>query len=301
MTEYPRDVVGYAGDPPHARWPRDARLALQFVINYEEGGESCVLHGDASSETFLSEIIDAQPYTGARHMSMESIYEYGSRAGFWRLHRLFTERGWPVTVFGVATALQRNPAAVRAMRSAGWEIACHGLKWIHYQDVPEEVEREHMQRAIELHTEVCGERPLGWYTGRDSPNTRRLVAEAGGFLYHADSYADDLPYWCREFDPPLLTVPYTLDANDMRFVTAHGFRTGRQFYHYLRDSFDLLYAEGVERPRLMSVGLHGRLAGRPGRASGLQRFLDYVARYDDVWICRRVDVARHWHEAHPPR
>ena len=301
MTEYPRDLVGYAGDPPNARWPDGARIALQIVVNYEEGGESSVLHGDPASESFLTEIVGARPYPGARHMSVESIYEYGGRAGFWRLHRLFTERGLPVTVFGVATALERNPAAIEAMRNAGWEIACHGLKWIHYQDVPEEVERDHMRRAIELHTRVCGKRPLGWYTGRDSPNTRRLVAECGGFLYHADSYADDLPYWCTEFDPPLLAVPYTLDANDMRFATPQGFHTGRQFCEYLTDTFDYLYEEGAVRPRMMSVGLHCRLAGRPGRTDGLRRFLDHVARFDNVWICRRLDVARHWHETHPPR
>ncbi len=298
--DYPRDLVGYGAHPPDARWPGGARLALQFVLNFEEGGENCVLHGDAASEAFLSEIIGAQPYAGARHMSMESIYEYGTRAGFWRLHRLFTARGLPLTVFGVAMALERHPEAVAAMRAADWEIASHGWRWIDHQFMDEATEREHIARAIEIHERVTGARPLGWYTGRDSPNTRRLVQEAGGFLYDADSYADDLPYWVPGPEGPHLVVPYTLDANDMRFATAQGFNTGDDFERYLTDAFDLLRAEGAETPRMMSVGLHCRLAGRPGRAAALARFLDHVQRQDDVWVCRRVDIARHWHAEHVP-
>jgi putative urate catabolism protein len=292
-------MVGYGANPPKADWPGRALLALQFVINYEEGGESSILHGDAASEAFLSEIVGAQPLKGARHMNMESIYEYGSRAGFWRLHRLFTERGMPVTVFGVAMALARNPDAVAAMQAADWEIASHGYRWIDYQFMPEKTEREHLKTAIALHTEATGSRPLGWYLGRCSPNTRRLVAEEGGFLYDADSYADDLPYWVTVEGKPQLIVPYTLDANDMRFATAQGFNSGDQFFVYLKDSFDLLYAEGRTRPKMMSVGLHCRLAGRPGRAAALARFLDYALKHDEVWICRRIDIARHWRQHHP--
>ena len=291
--DYPRDLVGYGAGPPDPHWPGSARIALQFVINYEEGGENCILHGDTASEAFLSEIVAARPYEGMRHLSMESLYEYGSRAGFWRLHRLFTARSMPVTVFGVATALEQNPGAVAAMRAAGWEIASHGLRWIDYQYVDEATEREHIARAIDLHARVTGERPLGFYQGRTSPNTLRLVSEAGGFLYSADSYADDLPYVDRESG--LLMVPYTLDANDMRFATAQGFNSGDQFFTYLKDSFDTLYHEGG---RMLSVGLHGRLAGRPGRAAALARFLDYVAGHGDVWVARRVDIARHWRAQH---
>ncbi|TQV86210.1 allantoinase PuuE [Exilibacterium tricleocarpae] len=300
MTHYPRDLVGYGEHPPHPRWPGGARLALQFVINYEEGGESCILHGDPASEAFLSEIVGARAYPGQRHMSMESLYEYGSRAGFWRLHRLFTERQVPVTVYGVATALERHPAAVAAMRAANWEIACHGLKWIHYQDISEAEESDHMARAVALHTRVCGARPLGWYTGRDSPHTRKLVAQYGGFKYHADSYADDLPYWCTDFAEPLLIIPYTLDCNDMRFATAQGFKSGDQFFTYLKDSFDYLYEEGATAPKMLSVGLHCRLAGRPGRTMALRRFLDYVLGFDAVWLCRRIDIADHWYSHHSP-
>ncbi len=300
MTEaYPRDLVGYGRRPPDPRWPGGARLALQFVINYEEGGENCILHGDPASEAFLSEIVGAEPWPGQRHPNMESIYEYGSRAGFWRLWRLFTERDLPVTVYGVATALARNPDAVTGMREAGWEIASHGLKWIDYRDMSEAEERRHLAEAIRIHSEAVGERPLGWYTGRCSANTLNLIMEEGGFLYSSDSYADDLPYWVKGPKGPHLIVPYTLDANDMRFATAQGFNSGDQFFAYLRDSFDLLYEEGRQgAPKMMSVGLHCRLAGRPGRAAALGRFLDYAAGHEAVWITRRLDIARHWHAQH---
>lgn len=297
--DYPRDLIGYADDPPRPAWPGGARLAVQFVINYEEGGEHCVLHGDGESEAFLSEIIGAEPVRGARHMNMESLYEYGARAGFWRLRRLFTEREVPVTVFGVAMALERNPRVVAAMQEAGWEIASHGYRWIDYQDFPETLERNHLRQAIEVHTRVTGERPRGWYLGRCSPNTHRLVAEDAGFVYNADSYADDLPYWDTFHTNPQLMVPYTLDANDMRFATAQGFNAGDQFFAYLKDSFDVLYAEGAEAPKMMSVGLHCRLAGRPGRAAALARFLDYVRGHEAVWLCRRIDIAEHWQAQHP--
>ncbi|HZT18597.1 MAG TPA: allantoinase PuuE [Dongiaceae bacterium] len=299
LTDYPRDMRGYGAAPPHPRWPGEARLALQFVVNYEEGGENCVLHGDPASEAFLSEIVGAQPLAGVRHMNMESIYEYGSRAGFWRLHRLFTARGLPVTVFGVTMALARNPEAVAAMKDAGWEIASHGYRWIDYQSVPEETEREHLRLAVALHEQLTGERPLGWYLGRCSPNTRRLVAEEGGFLYDADSYADELPYWETVAGRPQLIIPYTLDANDMRFATSQGFNSGDQFYAYLKDSFDMLYAEGASAPRMMSVGLHCRLVGRPGRATALARFLDYALEHPRLWVCRRIDIARHWRATYP--
>jgi putative urate catabolism protein len=297
---YPRDLIGYGAHPPHPRWPNDARLALQIVLNYEEGAENSVLHGDPASETFLSEIMGAQAFA-ARHMSMESLYEYGSRAGAWRLLREFDKRKIPLTVFGVAMALERNPGLTVAMVAGGHEIACHGWRWISYQQVDEATERADMQRAIATIERLTGARPLGWYTGRDSPNTRRLVAEYGGFLYDADSYADDLPYWVTAADKPHLVVPYTLDANDMRFATAQGFNSGDQFYAYLRDTFDVLYAEGATAPKMMSVGLHCRIAGRPGRVAALRGFLDHVMSHDRVWICRRVDIARHWHEHHPPQ
>ena len=301
MTDmaYPRDLVGYGRNPPDPRWPGEARIAVQFVLNYEEGGENCVLHGDAASEAFLSEITGAQPLKGVRHMNMESIYEYGSRAGFWRLWRLFSERGLPLTVYGVATALARNPGAVAAMQEAGWEIASHGLKWVEHQYMDREEERRQIKEAIRLHEEVTGERPLGWYTGRSSPNTLALVVEAGGFLYAADSYADDLPYWVEVEDKRQLIVPYTLDANDMRFAIQAGFTAGDQFLAYLKDSFDVLYEEGRRSaPKMMSIGLHCRLVGRPGRAAALARFLDHIAKHDKVWVCRRIDIARHWHEHH---
>ncbi|MDI9640084.1 allantoinase PuuE [Geitlerinema splendidum] len=297
---YPRDLIGYGQNPPHPHWPDRARLALQFVINYEEGGENCILHGDSASEAFLSESVGATPLLGVRNLNMESMYEYGSRAGFWRLHRIFTSRQLPVTVYAVTMALQRHPEAAMAMSKAGWEIASHGYRWIDYQYVSEAVEREHIRKAIEIHTQVTGERPLGFYQGRVSPNTRRLVVEAGGFLYDADSYADDLPYWVYDYGSPHLVIPYTLDNNDMRFATYQGFNSGDQFFTYLRDAFDVLYAEGETAPKMMSVGLHCRLAGRPGRAAALNRFLDYVQSHEAVWICRRVDIARHWRVHHPP-
>lgn len=292
-------MAGYGGAGPFADWPGGARIAINFVVNYEEGAENAVLHGDAASEAFLSEIVNAQPVPGMRHISMESLYEYGSRAGFWRLRRLFAERGMPVTVFGVAMALARNPRAVAAMLESGWEIACHGYRWINYQHVPEAIEREHMAQAIALHTALTGERPLGWYTGRTSPNTARLVAGEGGFVYDADSYADDLPYYDNANGRAQLIVPYTLDANDMRFCAAQGFNSGEQFYAYLKDSFDTLYAEGESEPKMMSVGLHCRIAGRPGRAAALARFLDYVQGHERVWVARRIDIARHWLARHP--
>ena len=298
MTDdhYPRDLRGYHGHPPKADWPGAARIAVQFVINYEEGAENCVLHGDAASEAFLSEIVGAAPIPGQRHMNMESMYEYGSRAGFWRLHRLFTESGFPVTVFGVAMALQRNPDVVAAMQKADWEIASHGYRWIDYQGVDEATEREHLHKAIAIHTDVTGERPTGWYLGRCSPQSHRLVAEEGGFRYNADCYSDDVPYWNYQCGEPQLMVPYTLDANDMRFATAQGFNSGQQFFDYLKDTFDVLYAEGS---KMMSVGLHCRLAGRPGRTAALARFVDYVAGHDDVWVSRRIDIADHWRERFP--
>lgn len=294
---YPRDLRGYGRQPPEPKWPDGARTAVQFVVNYEEGAENCVLHGDAASEAFLSDIVGAVAYPEQRHMNMESLYEYGARAGFWRLHRMFTERNLPVTVFGVAMALERNPDAVAAMQEAGWEIASHGYRWVDYQQVDEITEAKHMRLAIDIHTRVTGERPLGWYLGRCSPNSHRLVSEEGGFLYNADTYADDLPYWDYRCDTPQLMVPYTLDANDMRFATPQGFNSGQQFFEYLRDSFDVLHAEGG---RMMSVGLHCRLAGRPGRAAALGRFLDHVESHGDVWVSRRIDIARHWRANHPP-
>ena len=298
VNQYQRDMIGYGANPPQADWPGAARLAVQFVINYEEGGENNILHGDAASEAFLSEIVGATAWPGQRHMNMESIYEYGSRAGFWRLHRMFTSRNLPVTVYGVATALARNPDIVSAMKDANWEIASHGLKWIEYKDFSIENEREHLLQAIELHTSVVGERPLGWYTGRNSIHTRQLVMEEGGFLYDSDSYADELPYWVNGPSKPHLVIPYTLDVNDMRFATPQGFNSGEQFYQYLKDSFDVLYAEGETVPKMMSIGLHCRLAGRPGRAAALGKFLDYIDTYNDVWITRRVDIAIHWHAKH---
>jgi len=295
---YPRDMAGYAGQPPHAQWPNGARLAVQFVLNFEEGGENHVLHGDSGSEQFLSDIIGA-PSFPERHMSMDSLYEYGSRAGFWRIHQEFQKRGLPLTVFGVAMALARNPAIVEAIKAADYDVVSHGWRWIHYQNVDMQTERQHMQQAIEILDALFDKKPLGWYTGRDSPNTRRLVVEQGDFLYDSDYYGDDLPFWTTVDSKPHLIVPYTLDANDMRFATAQGFNTAEQFYTYLKDSFDVLYEEGETAPKMMSIGMHCRLLGRPGRFRALQRFLDYVQSHDDVWICRREDIARHWIEHHP--
>ncbi|MEM8958133.1 MAG: allantoinase PuuE [Pseudomonadota bacterium] len=298
---YPRDLLGYGAHPPDPHWPERARIAVQVVINYEEGGENCLLHGDPASEAFLSEIVGAAAWPGQRHWNMESIYEYGARAGFWRLHRLFTELAIPVTVYGVATALARSPEQVAAMGKAGWEIASHGLKWIEHKDMDEAEERAQMEEAIRLHTEVTGSRPRGWYTGRCSMNTVRLAAEEGGFAYVADSYADDLPYWSQIGGRDQLIVPYTLDCNDMRFATPQGFNSGDQFFAYLKDSFDALYAQGAAgAPRMMSVGLHCRLAGRPGRAQALRRFLEYAQGHDGVWFARRIDIADHWAATHPP-
>ncbi|QND50501.1 allantoinase PuuE (plasmid) [Phyllobacterium sp. 628] len=300
--KYLRDMHGYGANPPHAHWPDGAKIAIQFVLNYEEGGENCVLHGDASSEAFLSEIVGAQPWAGQRHWNMESMYEYGARAGFWRLHRLFTAKNVPVTVYGVATALQRSPAQVRAMQDANWEIASHGLKWIDYKDYTREAEREHMLEAIRLHTALTGERPRGWYTGRCSVNTVDLATEEGSFEYVSDSYADDLPYWHEAGNRQQLIIPYTLDANDMRFATPQGFNAGDQFFSYLKDSFDTLYAEGeAGSPKMMSIGLHCRLAGRPGRTAAVARFIDYVQSHANVWLARRIDIARHWAKVHPAR
>lgn len=296
---YPRDLKGHGATPPQADWPGGARIALQFVINYEEGGENCILHGDATSEAFLSEIIGAKAREGVRHMSMESIYEYGSRVGVWRLFDLFKSRDIPVTVFAVAMALERHPDVAEVALKNGIEICSHGYRWIDYQYVPEDIEREHMNIAIEIQKRITGARPLGWYTGRTSPNTRRLVADEGGFLYDADDYSDDLPFWSTVSDTPHLVVPYTLDANDMRFGSAQGFNAGDQFFNYLKDSFDTLHEEGAQTPRMMSVGLHCRIAGRPGRFAALKRFVDYARSHDDVWFCRRIDIARHWRDRHP--
>jgi len=310
-SNYPRDLAGYGRTPPHAQWPDGARIALQFVLNYEEGAENCVLDGDAGSEVFLSEIIGAQSFP-ARHMSMESIYEYGSRAGLWRLLRMFEDRKLPLTIFGVARALQRNPDATAAFLELGHEIACHGLRWISYQNTDEATERKHIAEAVAIIKDITNNAPLGWYTGRDSPNTRRLVAEHGGVAYDADSYADDLPYWenvnVRNADGstasmPQLIVPYTLDSNDMRFAAPQGFNSGTQFFDYLKDAFDVLYAEGdpagLDCPKMLSVGLHCRIVGRPARAAALARFLDYVQQHDKVWITRRIDIADHWRKTHP--
>lgn len=296
---YPRDMIGYGAHPPHAQWPDGAKIAVSFVLNYEEGGENCVLHGDKASEAFLSEIIGAQPIPDARHMNMESIYEYGSRAGVWRLLRLFQEFNMPLTVYAVGMALERYPALAEEFVKLGHEVASHGYRWIDYQNIPADIERADMLRSIEAIRRLTGERPLGWYLGRCSPNTWRLVAEEGGFLYNSDSYADDLPYWDAQFGKPQLIIPYTLDANDMRFATAQGFHTGDQFFAYLRDTFDALYAEGDSAPKMMSIGLHCRLVGRPGRVIGLRRFLEHIAKHSGVWVTRRVDIARHWIATHP--
>ncbi len=305
---YPRDLVGHGPDVPHAKWPGGARIAVQFVLNYEEGGENHVLHGDAGSEQFLSEIIGAASFP-ARHMSMDSIYEYGSRAGVWRLLREFEQRGLPLTVFGVSMALARHPELTKVLNDHGHEIACHSWRWIHYQHMDEATEREHIAKGTAIIREMTqGQWPLGWYTGRDSPNTRRLVMAHGGYEYDSDYYGDDLPFWMKVAldDGEVghqLVIPYTLDANDMRFASPQGFNTGDHFFEYLRDSFDVLYAEGdpagLNRPKMMSIGMHCRLLGRPGRMRGLQKFLDHIQAHRDVWVCRRIDIARHWKAVHP--
>lgn len=297
--DYPRDLIGYGDQPPHPHWPGNARIAVSFVLNYEEGGERNVLHGDSESEAFLSEMVAAQPLQGQRNMSMESLYEYGSRAGVWRVLKLFRQAGIPLTVFAVAMAAQRHPEAIRAMVADGHEICSHGYRWIDYQNVDEAVEREHLLDAIRILTDIIGQRPLGWYTGRTGPNTRRLVMEEGGFLYDSDAYDDDLPYWQPGADRPHLVIPYTLDTNDMRFTQVQGFNKGEDFFDYLKDAFDVLYAEGAEAPKMLSIGLHCRLIGRPGRLASLKRFIDYVQGHEQVWLARRVDIARHWQQVHP--
>lgn len=296
---YPRDMVGYGRHLPKVQWPENARIAVQFVLNYEEGGENCVLHGDSQSESYLSEIVGTTARSNARDLNIESIYEYGSRAGFWRIRRLFTQKKVPLTVFAVGMALERNPEAAKAMAEAGWEVASHGYRWIDYHEVFEEIEREHIQKCIHVIEELTGERPHGWYTGRISPNTRRLVVEDGGFLYDSDAYADDLPYWDNTYGKPLLIIPYALDTNDFRYAMPQGFNSGEQFFLYVKDAFDYLYAEGESRPKMLSIGLHCRLSGRPGRTKALAKFLDYVLDHEKVWIARRIDIARHWHEKHP--
>lgn len=302
-TDYPRNLVGYGSRPPHANWPGKAKIAVQFVLNYEEGSENCLLHGDTESERFLSEIVGAEAFH-ARHMSMESIYEYGSRVGVWRILKEFERRQLPLTIFGVSMALERHPEVTQAFAELGHEIACHGWRWIHYQNMDENTEREHLKKAVAIIEKLTGKPPLGWYTGRDSPNTRRLVVDHGGFLYDSDYYGDDLPFWQTVSasdgnQKPHLVVPYTLDTNDMRFATPQGFNTGEHFYQYLCDAFDVLYAEGEEAPKMLSVGLHCRLIGRPGRFKALQKFLDYIEQHDRVWVCRRLDIAQHWHQQHP--
>ena len=297
-NSYPRDLKGYGANPPDPQWPGKARIAVQFVLNYEEGGENCVLHGDEHSEIFLSEIVGAQPYPD-RHMSMESLYEYGSRAGFWRLHRLLTEKAVPVTVFGVTMAMERHPEAVEAMLNAGWEIASHAMRWIHFQDMNIDTERAQIEEAVNLHEKLTGKKPAGWYTGRTSPNTLKLIAERDDILYCADSYADDLPYYDTQNGAPLLMVPYTLDTNDMRFATPQGFNSGQQFFEYLKDAFDVLYEEGASQPKMLSIGLHCRIVGRPARMAALKRFIEYVQSHDKVWLATREDIAKHWQTHFP--
>ncbi|MDQ8728683.1 allantoinase PuuE [Bradyrhizobium sp. LHD-71] len=295
---YPRDLKGYGRNPPDPKWPDGARIAVQFVVNFEEGGENSILHGDAGSEAFLSDVLGAKSWAGRRHPNVESMFEYGSRAGFWRLWRGFAARNIKPTVFAVATALTRNPEAVAAMNEAGWDIASHGLKWVEHKDMTDIDERAAVAEAVSVHTQATGRRPLGWYTGRTSENTLKLVIEQGGFLYSCDSYADDLPYWVRHRGVPHLIIPYSLDANDMRFINAQGFGDGEQFFQYLKDSFDVLYAEGETAPKMMSIGLHCRLVGRPGRYAALARFLDYVEKHDRVWVPTRLEIAEHWHREH---
>ena len=299
MGDYPRDLIGYNGQPPHAQWPDGARIAVQFVLNYEEGGENSILHGDSASEMFLSEIIGAEPFHNARHMSMESIYEYGSRAGVWRILDMFRARKIPITLFAVAMAMQRHPQVIEQALKDGHEIASHGYRWINYHGMSVDEEHAHMEKAIAIHTDICGARPLGWYTGRTSAHTRDLVAKEGGFVYDADDYSDDVPFWSKHTTRPQLIVPYTLDTNDMRFATAQGFHTGDQFASYLIDAFDTLYAEGATSPKMMSVGLHCRLIGRPARFAGLVKFIDHVQKHEKVWMARRLDIAKHWIKTHP--
>lgn len=301
-SPYPRDLIGYAGQPPHPHWPGEARIALSFVLNYEEGGERCILHGDQESEAFLSEMVAAQPLPGVRNLCMESLYEYGSRAGVWRLLELFRREGIPLTVFAVAMAAERHPEVIRTMVADGHEICSHGYRWIDYQYLDEAEEKAHLDRAIAILRDITGERPLGWYTGRLGPNTHRLVREEGGFLYDSDAYDDDLPYWdpAASADKPHLVIPYTLDTNDMRFTQVQGFNSGDDFFTYLKDAFDVLYAEGeAGAPKMLSIGMHCRLLGRPARFAALRRFVDYVKGHDKVWFARRVDIARHWHATHP--
>lgn len=297
-SKYPRDLIGYGQNVPQANWPNKAKIAVQFVLNYEEGAENCVLHGDQQSEVFLSEIIGAQAFED-RHLSMESIYEYGSRAGFWRLHRLFTQYNIPITVFGVTMAMERHPEAVQAMLDANWEIASHAMRWIHFQDMDINTERTLMDQAIHKHEQLTGQKPVGWYTGRTSPNTLALVAERNDILYCADSYADDLPYYDTHYSKPLLMVPYTLDTNDMRFASPQGFNSGEQFYQYLKDAFDVLYEEGDTAPKMLSIGLHCRIIGRPARMAALKKFIEYVQTHDKVWLCTREQIAKHWLSEHP--
>ncbi len=296
--KYPRDMIGYGSKGPNVIWPNNSRLALQIVLNYEEGAENNVLHGDKCSETFLSEVIGAPPIRD-RHINMESMYEYGSRRGFWRLHKLFQEKKIPVTIFGVAMALERNPEVCNAIKDGNYEVACHGWRWLDYQNIKKSVEKKHMKQAIKSIKKIFGERPLGWYTGRCSPNTRDLIFNDGGFLYDSDSYSDDLPYWEYKKNKKQLIIPYTLDNNDMRFATNQGFNSGEQFFTYLKDSFDTLYEEGKTHPKMMSVGLHCRLIGRPGRIQSLKKFLDYVLAFKDIWICKRIDIAKHWIKNYP--
>lgn len=307
-NSYPRNLIGYGATPPHPHWPGEARIAVSFVLNYEEGGERNILHGDTESEAFLSEIPGAQPLSGVRNMSMESCYEYGSRAGVWRLLRLFEKHRIPMTVFAVAMAAERHPDVIKAMADAGHEICSHGYRWIDYQYIDEALEREHIHKAVEILSRITGQKPAGWYTGRNSPLTRQLVMEEGHFLYDSDAYDDDLPYWVEkptgsddseQEERGHLVIPYTLDVNDMRFATPQGFNSGDQFFQYLKDSFDTLYAEGADSPKMLSIGLHCRLAGRPGRIAALERFIEYIQRHDRVWLCRRIDIAKHWHEHHP--
>lgn len=296
---YPRDLIGYAGHPPHPQWPNNARIALSFVLNYEEGGERCILHGDKESEAFLSEIPGALPFPNERHMSMESIYEYGSRAGVWRILALFKEHKIPLTIFAVAMAAERHPDLIRSMAEMGHEICSHGYRWIDYQKVSYQEEQEHLKKAVDILTSITGQRPVGWYTGRNSPNTREIVMQEGGFLYDSDAYDDDLPYWVNNNGNGHLVIPYTLDSNDMRFSTSQGFNSGEQFFNYLKDSFDTLYAEGATAPKMLSIGLHCRLVGRPGRIAALKRFIEYTQSFEHVWYARRVDIAQHWHTHHP--